>query len=332
MSELRKDPFCGEWVVTATHRQDRTFFPPDDYCPLCPTKKGGLHTEIPFDSYQIAVFENKFPSFATPPPEGMVGDNFFETLPAKGVCEVVCYTQDHSATLADLGASRVRQLCEVWKDRYTELMGREDIEYVFIFENKGREIGVTLPHPHGQIYGYPFVPPIPSRRIQAERSHLLDRGTTLAKAWLDAELADGRRIVLRQHGFVAVVPFFARFPYEVHIVPEKPLSCLSDFGEADLDGLAQMLDQVVRAYDDLFGFSLPYIMGIHQHPDPATRFVMRFTPPHRTAEKLKFLAGSEAHCGVFIVDALPEDSAAALRDVVADGTSGGRLMYDKHHG
>lgn len=313
MSELRKNPFSDEWVVTATHRQDRTFFPPDGFCPLCPTKPGGVPTEIPFDRYEIAVFENKFPSFATPPPDGMAGDEFFEALPSNGVCEVVCYTQEHSATFTDLGAERVRQLCEVWKERYVDLIGRSEVAYVFIFENKGREIGVTLTHPHGQIYGYPFVPPVPAARLAAERAHLEQTGRRLSQDWLEAEIADGRRIVFRENGFVAVVPFFARYPHEVHVVPEEPLSDLAKFSSADLDGLAKALDRIAMAYDRLFGFSLPYMMGFHQHPDPATRFVAQFTPLHRTADKLKYLAGSEAHCGVFIVDALPEDSAAALR-------------------
>ncbi len=314
MSELRKNPFSGEWVVTATHRQDRTFFPPDDFCPLCPTKAGGTPTEIPFDRYDIAVFENKFPSFATPAPEGMASDRFFEALPASGVCEVVCYSQDHAATFADLGMERVRQLCEVWQERYVDLIGREVVEYVFIFENKGREIGVTLTHPHGQIYGYPFVPPVPAARLAMERAHFRERGASLAEAWLDAELADGRRIVFREKGYVAVVPFFARYPYEVHLVPERPLTDLSQFDQSDLNGLANALERIAKTYDKLFGFSLPYMMGFHQHPDPATRCVAQFTPLHRASNKLKYLAGSEAHCGVFIVDALPEVSAAALRN------------------
>jgi UDPglucose--hexose-1-phosphate uridylyltransferase len=269
--------------------------------------------EIPFDSYEIAVFENKFPSFATPPPEGMSAEGFFEGQAARGVCEVVCYSQAHSATFVDLRVERVRELCEVWQDRYVDLIGRDDVEYVFIFENKGHEIGVTLTHPHGQIYGYPFIPPVPASRLASEREHLRATSTSLSQAWLDAEIEDGRRVVFRQDGFVAVVPFFARYPYEVHVVPEQPLTDLSQFGAADLDGLATALDRVARTYDRLFGFSLPYMMGIHQHPDSATRLVVQFTPLHRTAKKLKYLAGSEAHCGVFIVDALPEDSAASLR-------------------
>lgn len=320
MSELRWHPFLGEWVVTATHRQDRTFFPPPDYCPLCPTKPGGHATEIPFDDYEIAVFENKFPSFATPPPEaGVTPLQVSEVMPADGVCEVVCYSANHDLTFTELGQKRIRQLCEVWKERYTDLIARDHVEYVFIFENKGAEIGVTLTHPHGQIYGYPFVPEVCERRMANERRHFADHAEQLCEAWLREEMADGRRIVFRQQGWVAVVPFFARYPYEVHVVPERPLSHLGQFGMQDIDGLAGALDLLARTYDRLFGISLPYMMGFYQHPDPATRFVAQFTPPHRTAEKLKYLAGSEAFCSVFIVDALPEDTAAALRIAVPTG-------------
>jgi UDPglucose--hexose-1-phosphate uridylyltransferase len=321
MSELRRHPFLGEWVVTATHRQDRTFFPPPDYCPLCPTKPGGHPTEIPFDDYDIAVFENKFPSFATPPRDPNIASLQYvsEVLPSNGVCEVVCYTPNHEATFADLGKRKIAQLIEVWQDRYTDLIARDDVEYVFIFENKGAEIGVTLTHPHGQIYGYPFIPEVCERRMANERKHFAEHGEQLCDTWLREEIADGRRIVFRERGWVAHVPFFARYPYEVHVVPESRLSHLGEFGMQDIDGLASALAAVTRAYDRLFGFPLPYMMGFYQHPEPATRFVAQFTPPHRTAEKLKFLAGSEAFCGVFIVDALPEQTAAVLRDALAKG-------------
>jgi UDPglucose--hexose-1-phosphate uridylyltransferase len=146
-----------------------------------------------------------------------------------------------------------------------------------------------------------------------ERSHFEQTGEQLCETWLRDEIADGRRIVFRDRGWVALVPFFARYPYELHLLPERPLSHLGEFAMQDLDEFASALSNVASMYDRLFGFSLPYIMGFYQHPDPATRFVAQFTPPHRTADKLKYLAGSEAFCGVFIVDALPEETAENLR-------------------
>ena len=173
MSELRFHPFLGQWVITATHRQERTFFPPDDYCPLCPTKPGGFPTEVPLAEYDIVVFENKFPSLATPASQPAVeGSELMPVRPSGGVCEVVCYTSDHSATFADLPAEQVRKLARVWRDRFVDLANRPGVEYVMIFENKGREIGVTLSHPHGQIYAYPFVPPVVAQRVEREQRHV----------------------------------------------------------------------------------------------------------------------------------------------------------------
>ena len=315
MSELRYHPFLRQWVITATHRQDRTFFPPDGFCPLCPTVPGGFPTEVPFPDYDIVVFENKFPSLATPAPApGVEGSAIMPVRPSEGVCEVVCYTSDHHATFADLPLERVNRLARVWQDRYTDLAGRPEVEYVMVFENKGREIGVTLEHPHGQIYAYPFVPLTVAQRVQSERMHHAETGRTLWEDWL-AEEAGGPREVWRNEHFVAVVPFFARYPYEVWVVPFEPLLSFEEMGGSQLDGLAGALHEVARRYDALFGFSLPYLMAMHHAPKGHLegRFFVEFLPPHRTAEKLKYLAGSESCAGAFINDTLPEESAARLR-------------------
>lgn len=316
MSELRHHPFLDEWIITATHRQERTFFPPDDYCPLCPTKPGGFPTEVPLEAYEIVVFENKFPSLRESPPTPAVeGSELMPVRPAAGVCEVVCYTSDHDATFADLSLDRVRRLVRVWRDRFTDLFQRPGIEYVMIFENKGREIGVTLSHPHGQIYAYPFVPPTVALRVANERAHLGSNGRSLWDAWMEEE-AGGPREVWRNDRFAAIVPFFARYPFEVWVVPFAPLPSLEPMQPVDMDALAEILLEVARRYDALFGFSLPYMMAMHHAPrgHEGGRFFVEFLPPHRTAEKLKFLAGSEACAGAFINDTLAEESAARLRD------------------
>lgn len=314
MSELRWHPFHQDWVITATHRQDRTFLPPDDYCPLCPTKPGGFPTEARREDYDIAVFDNKFPSLTTPPSEPAVeGGELLRVMPAAGVCEVVCYTPDHDTTLADLPLSQIRKLTRVWRDRYTELKSRPGVEYVYIFENKGREIGVTLTHPHGQIYAYPYIPRIIETRHQAERKHLEKHGNTLAADWLDEEIEDGRRIVFDHDGWTAVVPFFARYPFETHVVPKADAPDLESMDDAALDGMAGSLKELTARYDKLFGFSMPYVMSIFQYPAAHSRLIVEFTPPYRTKDKLKYLAGSEAGCGAFINDTLPEKTAARLR-------------------
>jgi UDPglucose--hexose-1-phosphate uridylyltransferase len=321
MSELRRHPFLNTWVITATHRQDRTFLPPDGYCPLCPTKQGAFPTDIPLSDYDIVVFENKFPSLhPSPPSPAVVGTDLMPVVPSAGACEVICYTRSHAGSFAELPITQIRKLTRVWKERYEELAARPEVEYVFIFENKGRETGVTITHPHGQIYAYPFVPPVLQAELKSERDHLARTGRNLFDDWLRDEgviEGKGEREVSRNEHFVALVPFFARYPFEVHAVPFRQLGALSDMSTAELDSLAGILLDVTKRYDRLFGFSLPYIMAMHQRPAVAgyefNRFHVEFYPPNRTADKIKYLAGSEAGAGAFINDTLPEASAERLR-------------------
>lgn len=315
MSELRFHPFLNEWIITATHRQDRTFFPPDDFCPLCPTTNANLPTEIPESNFEIAVFENRFPSLQSPPtPTSIETTGFPRILPSEGVCEVVVYTPHHNDTFSDLTLSQVTRVCQVWKDRFLDLIQRPAIKYVYIFENKGKEIGVTLSHPHGQIYAYPFIPNVIQTRINAAIAFQNSENRTLAQAWLDFEIEDSSRVIEENEAFVCLVPYFARYPYEIHIVPKAPIQTLAQMDDKLLQQFAEMLLNSARRLDRLFGFSMPYILSLFQHDHPATRFSAEFTPPYRTKDKLKYLAGSEAGCGVFINDVLPEEAAHRLRN------------------
>ncbi|MCS6775268.1 MAG: galactose-1-phosphate uridylyltransferase [Chloroherpetonaceae bacterium] len=322
MSELRWNPLLEEWVITATHRQDRTFFPPPDYNPLAPTQPGGFPTEIPSASYEIVVFENKFPSLRQSPPDpAIAGSDLTPVRPARGICEVICYTPDAEAELATLPVQKVHELIYVWTDRFLELGARDFVKYVYIFENKGKEIGVTLSHPHGQIYAYPFVPPIPRRELDAAHRYYQSTGRDLIGDVLQQELEDGRRLVAQNEAFVAVVPFFARYPYEVQIFPRAVRPALSDFNADERAALARILKTVIEKYNNLWQRSLPYIMLMHQRPTDGTsadyayyRFHIEFYPPYRTPDKLKYLAGSEAGAGVFINDTLAEVTAETLRN------------------
>ena len=319
MSELRWNPQLGEWVITATHRQDRTFLPPRDFCPLCPTRPGGFPTEIDRDDFEIAVFENRFPSLQRDPPAPEVeGTALTPVEPARGECEVVVYTPQHDATLAGASLQRIRRLIGVWAHRTVDLGARPEVAYVFVFENKGEAIGVTLHHPHGQIYAYPHIPPLPRRETLNAQAHRARTGGCLWCDLLGQELADRRRIVAETHTWVAGVPFFARWPYEVHLTPRRHLGWLHELGESEVDGLARILKALLVKYDALFGFSLPYIMSIHQRPTDGGDYDgyhlhVEFYPPTRTETKLKYLAGSEAGAGAFINDTLPEQTAARLR-------------------
>jgi UDPglucose--hexose-1-phosphate uridylyltransferase len=316
MSELRYHPYLKTWVITATHRQDRTYHPPPGFCPLCPTKPGQFETEVPLEDYDIVAFENKFPSMCMPGLEPTVDGSFLcPVRPAEGVCEVICYSSDHSATFATLPISQIRKLTRVWKERYCELAENDAFEYIYLFENKGDVIGVTLSHPHGQIYAYPFVPQTLQTELVAEREHFEATGKLLADDWLEFEIEESerKRVLFENDSFVALVPFFARYTFEVHVVAKKPLSSLRRFDDCELDDLANALHTVARMYDQLFGFSLPYIMAMHQFDSPWSRFHVEFYPPNRSAEKLKYLAGSEAGAGAFINDLLPEEAAENLR-------------------
>lgn len=320
MSELRWNPTLEEWVITATHRQDRTFFPPPGYNPLAPTQPGGFPTEIPAPDYEIVVFENKFPSLRREAPEPSVeGTELLPVLPAQGVCEVVCYTPDAEGELARLPIAKIEELIYVWADRFEELSAHDFVRYVYIFENKGREIGVTLSHPHGQIYAYPFLPPIPEKEVGAARRYFERTGRNVYADVLQQELEDGRRIVTQNAHFVAVVPFYARYPYEVHILARHDRTAISDFDAEERTALAQIMKSVMEKYNNLWNRSMPYIMLMHQRPSDGAdygyyRFHIEFYPPYRTPDKLKFLAGSEAGAGAFINDTHAEVTAQTLRE------------------
>ncbi len=320
LSELRWHPLLEQWVITATHRQERTFFPPDDYCPLCPTDPDGVPTEVPAENYELVTFENRFPSLERRPPKPSVkGTNLYKVRPSQGVCEVVLYSPEHVGTLSDKSEEEINHVICVWTDRYVELGALDFVDYVFIFENKGREIGVTLTHPHGQIYAYPFVPPIVQKEIDSSAQYERKTGNCLTCDILSEELSDDRRIIIQNDGFVALVPFYARYPYEVHVISNEHRVCLPEFSDGERLNLARILKTVLLKYDNLWGFSLPYIMVLHQRPTDGREyghyhFHIEFYPPYRTKDKLKFLAGSESGAGVFINDTLPEEKARELRE------------------
>ena len=322
MSELRYNPLLGEWVATATKRQDRTFLPPPDFCPLCPTKKGGFPTEVPAQTYDIVAFENRFPSLKREPETpAIAATDLYPVKPSRGVCEVVLYSPNHTTSLAREPVGQIHKLIKVWRHRYAELGALEYVRYVFIFENKGEAVGVTLSHPHGQIYAYPFIPPRIEKELEQSREYKTEKGNCLLCNILAEERRFAERIVAENDSFIAYIPFFARYPYETHIAPKRHLQALTDFSAVEERGLAEIMKQVLSAFDRLFNFSFPYIMAIHSSPSDGGNydfyhFHIEFYPPLRTATKLKFLAGSETGAGFFINDTLPEDKASELRKLI----------------
>ena len=322
MSELRWNPLLGEWVATATQRQERTFLPPKDYCPLCPTRPGGFPTEVPEPDYDIAVFENRFPSLRKGPENPTVkSSDLYPVKPSQGICEVVLYSPNHNSSLAQEPVEQIYKLVRVWADRFRELSLLDFVKYIFIFENKGEAIGVTLHHPHGQIYAYPFIPPRIATELAQSALHHEQTGGCLICDIQSEEQADGRRIVAENDSFVALLPFFARWPYEIHFYSRRHFQALTDMSVAEQRDLAAMLKMILVAYDKLFAISFPYMMVMHQRPSDggvygAYHFHIEFYPPLRAANRLKYLAGSETGAGMFINDTLPEDKARELRQFI----------------
>lgn len=318
-SEIRYDAALDEWVAIASHRQGRTHLPPTDECPLCPSR-GDHRTEVPADDYDVVVFENRFPSFASgamPHEVAPVRHELFARRPGVGRCEVVCFTSDHDSPISQLPPERVRLVVDALVDRTCELSLLPHVEQVFCFENRGEEIGVTLGHPHGQIYAYPFVTPRTRRMLDSARAHRERTWRNLFADLLAAELADGSRIVATSAHWVAFVPAAARWPVEVHLYPRRQVSDLPGLDDAERDDFARIYLEVLGALDNLYGLPLPYISAWHQAPVHIDRDLaylhLEVFSVKRAANKLKYLAGSESGMGVFINDVTPEQAAQALR-------------------
>ncbi|MEU1690583.1 galactose-1-phosphate uridylyltransferase [Streptomyces hirsutus] len=313
-SEIRRDPLLGDSVAVASHRQGRTYHPPADECPLCPSE-GDRLSEIPDSSYDVVVFENRFPSLA--------GDS--------GRCEVVCFTSDHNASFGSLDEEQARLVLDAWTDRTSELSHLSSVEQVFCFENRGAEIGVTLQHPHGQIYAYPFTTPRTSLMLRQVAAHKEATGGANLFDTVLAEERAGERVVLEGDHWVAYVPYAAHWPYEVHLYPKRRVPDLLGLDEAARTEFPRVYLELLRRFDRIFGEGeppTPYIAAWHQAPfgaleefDGVTRddfaLHLELFTIRRTSGKLKFLAGSESGMNVFINDVPPERAAERLREVAS---------------
>jgi UDPglucose--hexose-1-phosphate uridylyltransferase len=326
---MRLDVLTGDWISIAANRQNRAFLPPAELDPLAPQTPTNP-SEIP-SRYDVAVFENKSPSFgpalaratddvpaAVDPPRGL--DDLAEyglgrTRTSVGRTEVVCFSPEHSGSFGTQTVTRARTVIEAWADRTAALSALPGIEQVFPFENRGREIGVTLPHPHGQIYAYPYVTPRTQRLLTAlERT-----GPDLFDRILEFESASERVILTGEH-WTAFVPFAARWPLEIHLVPHRHVADFAETSEAERDELAPLYLRLLRGVDALYDSPTPYIAAWHQAPvhvgRDGARLHLELTSPRRAADKLKYLAGSEAAMGAWIGDVPPETAAARLREAV----------------
>ncbi|MFO0588408.1 MAG: galactose-1-phosphate uridylyltransferase [Polyangiaceae bacterium] len=321
-SHLRFHPLRGEWVAYASHRQNRTFLPPPEYNPLAPSSSVDAPTELPEGAYEAAVFDNLFPTLSPQPGEPPAGLSVPVRL-GYGACEVVVFTQDPRGSLGQLPLDRIELVFEIWAQRTAELGARKGIEYVMPFENRGVEVGVTLQHPHGQIYAYPIVPPLPARELEEARRYFDMTGLSLLGAMIDNEVKDGTRMLYEGPHVVAFVPICARYSYEVWIAPRAAVGRLDQLSEAQRADFARALKTILRKYDLLWKRPFPYLMAFHQGPTddkqhPYAHMHLEFSPPLRSPTKLKYLAGTELGAGLFAADSLPEEKAAELRAVPVD--------------
>jgi UDPglucose--hexose-1-phosphate uridylyltransferase len=318
---LRWHPLRGEWVAYAGHRQHRTFLPPAEYNPLAPSRDPAHPTEVPDAAWDVAVFENLFPTFAPgahDPPALEI-----PTAPARGVCEVVVFTQDAGASLGTLPLWHLELLIDVWADRQARLGARDDIAYVFPFENRGVEVGVTLHHPHGQIYAYPFVPPVAARELVNQQEHFEKTGRGLLADMVERELSNDTRLVYRGTHAAAFMPICARYSYEVWVAPKRAVPSFVELTREERADFARALKTVVLKYDGLWNKPFPYILVFHQAPadglpHPEAHLHAEFYPAYRMPGRLKYLAGSEIGAGVFTADSLPEETVKQLQAVAVD--------------
>lgn len=315
-SELRYDRTTGQWVIIAAHRQDRTYRPPATQCPLCPGPTG-MTSEVPAPGYDVVVFENRFPSLAGTGIISDPGDDAFVSAAPAGRCEVICFSADHTGSFAGLDIGHARLVVEAWRHRTADLLTRPGVAQVFCFENRGEEIGVTLSHPHGQIYAYPYVTPRTALMLQQARRHRARHGSNLFADLLAREVADGARVISHGELFTVFVPFAARWPVEVHIYPNRLVRNITELTGAELDEFAVTYRDVLRRFDRMYSSPLPYMSALHQYTDAQRDgyFHVELMSIRRSAAKLKYLASAESAMDAFISDVTPETVAARMREL-----------------
>ena len=314
MAELRYHPLTKDWVMIASHRQGRPQMP-KDYCPFCPGSG-----KVP-DHFDVYEYDNDFPALSQNPPEpDDVATDFYKTAPAYGKCEVILYSPEHTVTLPELSVDHIVKLVDLWVERFEAMKADERIKYVFIFENRGELVGVTMPHPHGQMYGYSFVPKKLELELASSKEHFEKTGHCIFCDMLREEQADGRRIIFENAHFTVFLPFFTEYPYGVYIESRRHVGSIDQFTAAEKRSLAATLKETAGMLDSLFGFKFPYMMCMHNAPvngedtSEYYHFHIEFFPPLRSADKQKFNASSEtgawAHCN----PTAPEEKEVDLRE------------------
>ncbi len=317
MAELRWNPIAKDWIMVAGHRQARPTMP-KDWCPFCPGSG-----KVP-EKFDVLRYQNDFPALSVPPhnPDDVAVPPLFEVSPNYGRCEVILYSPDHHGQLRDLGDEHVHKLAALWQETFIDLSSDPNIKYVFIFENKGEVVGVTMPHPHGQVYGYPFMPKKIEQELQSAVEHHNNNGKCLFCELLKAEKDDGRRIVFQNEYFTAYIPFFSPLTYGIHVTANSHIPHIGVMNKPQLDALGETVRSVSGMYDSLFDTSFPYMMCMHNAPvntdddaltNDAFHFHIEFIPPMRSGTVQQFFASSETGVGVWCNPSCPEEKAGEMR-------------------
>lgn len=311
MNELRWHPLLREWVAVAANRQDRPQMPAD-WCPFCPGSG-----RVP-EQYEVFLYPNDFAAFRLDHPPFEPEGGLYKTTGARGATDVVLYHPNHRLAPSQLSREHWRKVVDLWTSRYAELQRHPDIRYIYEFENTGEAIGVTMPHPHGQIYSFPYIPPYVQTELDSAAAYYGGEGRCLYCEILRRELEDGRRMVAENEGFAAMVPFFARYPGEIQIYSRRHAGALPELTGEEKNHLAGIVKTVRMKYDNLWGFPMPLMMILRQNPakgeHPYFHFHIDFYPIQRSRTKLKYIAGVESGAGTFLNDTIAEEKAKELRE------------------
>ncbi|MDD2212977.1 MAG: galactose-1-phosphate uridylyltransferase [Oscillospiraceae bacterium] len=316
MAELRWNPFIQDWVMIASHRQNRPQMP-KDWCPFCPGSG-----KVP-EHYDVYEYDNDFPALSTNPPQpDPVGGGLFKTRPSYGKCEVILYSPEHNRTLPELSLEHVHKLVDLWCERFEKLKSNPEFKYIFIFENRGEAVGVTMPHPHGQIYAYPFIPKKLELELKAQIEHREASGHCLMCDWLEQETEASLRIVYENESFLIYLPFYSEYPYGIQIAAKRHFGTLLDMTDQERQDLADAVLTASGTLDALFDMKFPYMMCMHNAPVNSEgwedfHFHIEFFPPMRSANKIKYNASSEtgawAHCNTTAPEAVAKDLRGACQ-------------------
>lgn len=313
MAELRYNPITKDWVMVASHRQSRPQMP-KGWCPFCPGSG-----KVPDEGFDVLRYPNDFPALMQNPPQpDDVAGGLFEVRPAYGRCEVLLYSDKHNAFLKDLSDEHVHKLAHMWLDCFNDMRSDEKIKYVFLFENRGEPVGVTMPHPHGQAYGYPFIPKKIEEELEGAGEYYKKTGKNLFSELLRQEKEDGRRIIFENEYFTVYVPFFSPITYGTYVIINRPVADLSQMTEEELCALGETVRDCAGMYDSLFDMPFPYMLCMHNAPvnsgeHPEYQFHIEFYPPMRAADRQQFFASSETGVGAWCNPNCPEAKAEELR-------------------